>query len=60
MSTLTTPELATPKEAQQFLRISHSTLYALIRQRRIPVVKIGRSCRIRWETLRNFIAENTK
>jgi len=38
---LTTDNLLTPKEVRDWLRLSSSKLYALVKKKEIPHVKIG-------------------
>src|SRR5262249_36288976 len=47
--------LITIDEACQTLRVSRSTLYALIRERRIEIRQINKSSRVTVESLRRFV-----
>ena len=46
-------------EVARILNISRSQAYKLMQQGGIPTVRIGRSVRVRYECLWNFIEENT-
>ncbi|MEW6406633.1 MAG: helix-turn-helix domain-containing protein [Chloroflexota bacterium] len=46
-------------EVARILNISRSQAYKLMQQGEIPTVRIGRSVRVRYESLWNFIEENT-
>ncbi|MEU2080395.1 helix-turn-helix domain-containing protein [Streptomyces albus] len=50
-----TDELLTVPEVMARLRLGRSTVYDLIRTRRLPSVTIGRSRRIPASALRDFI-----
>jgi excisionase family DNA binding protein len=50
--------LLTGEEIARVLHVSRAYAYQLMRQRRIPTVKIGRSVRVRPEDLDAFIAKN--
>jgi excisionase family DNA binding protein len=47
--------LYTPEEAAEVLKVSRSTVYDLMRERKIPSVKIGRARRIPVHALRRFV-----
>jgi excisionase family DNA binding protein len=49
-------QLLTVAEAAHVLRVKPSRLYALLRARTIPAVRIGRQVRVSSETLDAFIA----
>ncbi len=51
-----TDELLTVPEVMARLRLGRSTVYDLIRSRRLPSVTIGRSRRIPASALREFIS----
>jgi excisionase family DNA binding protein len=51
-----TAKLLTVAEAAEVLRVKPSRLYALLRARTIPSVRIGRQVRVSSETLDAFIA----
>lgn len=51
-------QLLRPEEAAQVLRISRSLIYQLLRTGEIPVVRIGRACRIRPQDIEVFINLN--
>jgi len=57
------PEILTPKEVCEMLRIHRVTLYKLIRQGRIPSFRIGgdwrfnRDAILRWMTEKTGLAE---
>jgi len=46
-------------EVARILNISRSQAYKLMQQGQIPTVRIGRSVRVRHESLWTFIEENT-
>jgi len=50
--------LLTIQEAAQFLRVSVSTLYGWVYQRRIPFVKLGRALRFDLADLDRLIDTN--
>lgn len=50
-----TDSLATIKEAGEILKISRSTLYLMIGQGKLPIVRIGRSTRIRRSDLNKMM-----
>jgi len=50
--------LLTVQEAAQVLKVSPSTLYGWVWQRRIPFVKVGRSLRFEMDALEQFIQAN--
>ncbi|OII60287.1 helix-turn-helix domain-containing protein [Streptomyces sp. CC77] len=54
--TTAAPELLTVPEVMARLRLGRSTVYDLIRSRRLVSVTIGRSRRIPVEAVRDFIA----
>ena len=47
----------TIKEVQEEYKISRSTVYRLI-EKGLPVLKVGKSVRIKKEDLENFLKEN--
>lgn len=58
MTQAQTSGLLTVQEAAQFLRVSVSTLYGWVWQRRISFVKIGRALRFDRADLEKFIRAN--
>jgi len=44
-------ELLTPKEAAKFLKIHKVTLYRLVKEDKIPAIKIGKQLRFSKERL---------
>ena len=44
-------ELMTVTELAEYLRISKASVYRLVRQRQIPVSKVGRQLRFRKDTV---------
>jgi excisionase family DNA binding protein len=44
-------ELMTTTELAQYLRISRASVYRLVRQKQIPVSKVGRQLRFRKNTV---------
>ncbi|HZF90001.1 helix-turn-helix domain-containing protein [Streptomyces sp.] len=53
--TTATPELLTVPEVMARLRLGRSTVYDLIRSRRLISITVGRSRRIPADALRDFI-----
>ena len=53
-------QLLTGKEVAQILRVSRAYAYRLMKQGSIPTIKIGRTVRVRYESLLEFIQENSK
>jgi excisionase family DNA binding protein len=63
MDVLVQPEqalLLTIPEAAAMLRIGRATLYNLISDGEIPVVKVGRSARIRREALNEWVEQKSR
>ncbi len=58
MQTETSIALMTVREAAQFLKVSTSTLYGWVWQRRIPFIKVGRALRFDMSDLEKFIRNN--
>lgn len=54
-STEIKPRLLKVREAQAQLNIRNTTFYSLVRDGRIPLVKIGRSSFVKVEALEEFI-----
>ena len=48
--------LVTAKEAEKRLNIGHTTLYTLIKQKKLTVIKIGRATRVTVASIRAFAA----
>jgi len=46
-------------DVAQILNVSRSQAYKLMQQDQIPTVRIGRSVRVRYESLLQFIEQNT-
>ncbi|MEU2551280.1 MULTISPECIES: helix-turn-helix domain-containing protein [Streptomyces] len=55
MSTTATAELLTVPEVMARLRLGRSTVYDLIRSRRLVSITVGRSRRVPADALRDFI-----
>lgn len=49
------PVMLTPMELAEFLNVSKNTMYAFLKDGRIPYVKVGRQIRIYREDVSNFI-----
>ncbi|MYX32267.1 MULTISPECIES: helix-turn-helix domain-containing protein [unclassified Streptomyces] len=58
--TTTTAELLTVPEVMARLKLGRSTVYDLIRSRRLVSITIGRARRIPADALRDFIAHETE
>jgi excisionase family DNA binding protein len=56
-STTAAPLLYSPREAEALLRVSHATLYRLIRARRLDARKIGTATRITAASIERLLAE---
>jgi excisionase family DNA binding protein len=52
------PSLLTAKEVARFLKVSRSKAYLLMQQGEIPVVRLGRSVRVRPMDLEEYITKN--
>jgi len=52
------PELLTIREAAELLRVSHQTVYQLVRSGRLPAHRVGRQWRISQETLVGWLRES--
>ena len=52
--------LAKIADAQDFLQISRTKLYTLMRGGELHYVKLGRNRRIPWSTLHEFVARLTR
>ncbi len=50
--------LARVPEAEEFLAMSRSKLYAMMDRSELPFVKIGGSRRIRWSDLEELVERN--
>ena len=46
-----TTSLASPRQAAEHLSLNKNTVYKMIRDKRIPSVKIGKAVRIPWRWL---------
>jgi excisionase family DNA binding protein len=49
------PDLLTIAELQEVLRVQRTTAYGLIREKAIPVVRVGRLVRVRKADVASFI-----
>lgn len=58
IGSLTEP-LLNADEAAQLLHVPRSTLYELVRSRRLPHVRLGRSLRFTREQLARWVDENS-
>ncbi len=52
-------DLMTVEEVKTLLRISRTTIYKLINEKKLAVTRIGRNIRITKEALENYLKENT-
>ena len=50
-------DILTIEELSDYLKISKSTLYKLVRERKVPSQKIGRHLRFRKETIDKWLDE---
>lgn len=48
-------EVFTFEEAKRYLKVSSSTLYRLVQNKKIPASKVGRSWRFRKERLEEWL-----
>jgi len=53
-------EILTVKEVSELLKIHHSTVYKMIREKRIPAFKIGSDWRFRMDVIASWMAEQTR
>ena len=51
------PMLLTVEDVQNVIRLGRTKVYELIRTGQLPVIRIGRSVRIRREALERWVAE---
>jgi excisionase family DNA binding protein len=51
--------LVTVKKAAEFLSMSVAKLYLLMKQGELPYVKVGKSRRLAWSTLEEFVQRCT-
>ncbi|WP_037859412.1 helix-turn-helix domain-containing protein [Streptomyces sp. NRRL S-340] len=58
--TTATAELLTVPDVMARLKLGRSTVYDLIRSRRLVSITVGRSRRIRADALRDFITRETE
>lgn len=56
---LTADDVLTSQEAKKILKISSKTLYDLIKLKKIPAKKVGRSWRILAESLDDYLKGKT-
>ena len=56
--TLSIPQLLSPNDIAKILRISRSFAYHLLQKGAIPVVRLGKSVRVRPKDLEVFILSN--
>ena len=47
-------------EVAEYLKMSRSKVYALVKKGRIPFIKIGKNVRIRQSDLMNWLEEQTR
>jgi excisionase family DNA binding protein len=52
--------IMTVHEVADYLRMSQSKVYRLVRERRIPAVRIGKSWRFRRDLLDNWLRESVE
>jgi excisionase family DNA binding protein len=52
------PRLLKPKEISEILGVSRSFTYQLMQTGALPVVRLGKSCRVRPKDLEEFIEQN--
>jgi excisionase family DNA binding protein len=60
LATQTLEPLLSISEAARILAVSPATLRTWIHRKRIPYVKMGRRVGFHPDTIRNFIAKNTR
>ena len=58
--TASEPTLLTIAEAADYLRLSRSQTYTLAARRELPVVRIGRSVRVRRDKLAAWLDERSR
>jgi putative molybdopterin biosynthesis protein len=54
------PNIMTVHEVAEYLRVSEAKVYRLVKERRIPVVRIGKTWRFRKDLLDNWLSECTE
>jgi excisionase family DNA binding protein len=47
-------------EAAQLIGVSRTTVYQLIAQKRLPVIRIGKSMRVPADALREWVRQQTR
>jgi excisionase family DNA binding protein len=57
-TTFNSERLLKPNEVADFLSISRSFAYQLLQAGAIPVVRLGKTCRVRPQDLEAFIEQN--
>ncbi|MFC8011040.1 helix-turn-helix domain-containing protein [Streptomyces sp. SJL17-4] len=60
MTTATTDELLTVPEVMARLKLGRSTVYDLIRSRRLTSITVGRARRVPVDAVRNFITHEIR
>lgn len=51
------PEFLTAEEVAEYLRLPLSTVYKLVKDKRLPGFKVGKHWRIRTEAIQDWIKE---
>ena len=54
------PSIMTVHEVAEYLRMSEAKVYRLVKERRIPVVRIGKAWRFRKDLLDDWLSECTE
>jgi excisionase family DNA binding protein len=57
-TTFNCERLLKPNEVADFLNISRSFAYQLLQSGEIPVVRLGKACRVRPQDLEAFVEQN--
>jgi excisionase family DNA binding protein len=52
--------LLKPAEAAELLGVGRSTLYELVSRGDVPSVRLGRSIRVPFDALRNWVSQQSK
>ncbi|MBC8505981.1 MAG: helix-turn-helix domain-containing protein [Chloroflexi bacterium] len=60
MTTSKYPEIMTVSEVAEYLRMGQSTIYKLLKEKRIPAFKIGGSWRFKRTALDKWIAQGSE
>lgn len=54
------PVLFTSSEAMEVLGVGRNTMYRLLNSGELPAIRIGRSWRITWDALEDYLLANVR